>query len=217
MTATTTSHKHPAPRAARARTFAAILAIALLAWGCRKPADTQVTPPGDSQTTVPETPGQACAATAEWPDERIPMPPDWAPELPAGYELLRFSPGMYKPERDDYFSYVFALMWDRPGALDSEQLSDILDQYYRGLTSAVAAAKKLNVPTDEISVKVTGAIPAFRATVEMWEPFVTGQKITIEMDLAVGVSCLAAKVSPKPRDHAVWQELATAAACLPCP
>lgn len=196
------------------------LAIALTAlfWtGCGKPADPKAAASGAGETAAPKTPGEACAAITDWPDERIPMPPEWAPELPKGYELLRFSPGMYKAERDDYFSYVFALMWERPSAPDLEELTSILDQYYRGLTKAVAAAKKLDIPADDVSVKVTGKVPFYRATVNMYEPFVTGEKITLEMDITLGVSCLGARVSPKPRDHAVWDQLRIAAACLPCP
>lgn len=192
--------------------------LALVATGCKK-SEPPAAQPDDGQTAARSnlTPGQACDAIADWKDERIPMPPEWAPGLPEGYELLRFAPGMYKPDQDDYFSYVFALMWKTSDAPDTEQLTNILDQYYRGLTKAVAAAKKLDIPADDVSVKVTGKVPNFRATVEMYEPFVTGERITLEMDITLGVSCMGAKVSPKARDHAVWTKLATAAACLPCP
>lgn len=202
------------------RAGATIAMCAVLATGCGKSAEpgvSQAAPAKDSLPIASMTPAEACAAITDWPDERIPMPPEWAPGLPEGYELLRFSPGMYKPESDDYFSYAFALMWKDPTPPDLEQLTGILDQYYRGLTKAVAEAKKLRIPADDVSVKVTGRAPNYRATVNMYEPFVTGQRITLEMDLILGVSCLNARASPRPRDHPVWQRLATAAACLPCP
>ena len=192
------------------------LATVALSTGCRKQSTPPPQPNADSQPT-PESSAEACTRIPDWPAERIPMPPEWAPDLPKGYELLRFSPGMYNPESDDYFSYIFALMWERHWTPGQEQLTEIIVHYYRGLTKAVAAAKKLDIPADDVSVKIIGTAPNFRATVEMYEPFVTGERISLKMDLTIGVSCLAARVSPKARDHRVWGQLATAAACLPCP
>lgn len=167
--------------------------------------------------TEPLDRASACDAIADWQSERIPMPSDWAPDLPRGYELIRFAPGMYQADAKDYFSYVFALMWERQPTLDQEQLTDIVEQYYRGLVRAVADAKKLDIPAEDVAVSVTGKAPEFRVLVTMYDPFVTAERITLSMDVTAGISCVQVKASPKPREHPVWRQLARAAACLPCP
>ncbi len=45
----------------------------------------------------------------EWKGERIELPPGFARDLKLkGYEEIRFAPGMFKGDADDFFSYVLA-------------------------------------------------------------------------------------------------------------
>ena len=43
-----------------------------------------------------------------WKYEKLELPLNFAPNLPyQGFEELKFAPGMFKPNTNDYFSYIF--------------------------------------------------------------------------------------------------------------
>lgn len=178
------------------------------------PAGTAASAPAPATEPAPAT-GSACAAIAGWRSEIIELPPEFAPALPAGQEELRFAPGMFKPEDDTYFTYAFVLRLADPQPLDRARLETLLDQYYQGLVAAVASERKLALPAD-VDATVTGDAPGFRATVAMYDAFVTGKPLTLHMDVTVEGACVRAAASPQPRTHRVWQDLAQATACLAC-
>lgn len=160
-------------------------------------------------------------APADWRFERIDFPLSFAPELPyQGFEELRFAPGMFKPETETYFTYVFAMKITGEAAFDAASLQSLLETYFRGLCRAVAQDKKLELDLSKISAQVKdeqGSAPSVRhfvAKVESFDPFVTGKPLTLNLEMMVievnkTDRRIFAAVSPKPADSPVWKPLRT--------
>lgn len=158
---------------------------------------------------------------ADWRFERIDFPLPFAPELKyKGFEELRFAPGMFKPETDTYFTYIFAMKITDDAALDAGALQTLLETYFRGLCGAVAKDKKLDIDTSKISSQVraeqteTQGARHFRGTVETIDAFVTGKPLTLNVEMMVidmGPTDhrIFAALSPKPTDSPVWKQLRT--------
>ena len=159
----------------------------------------------------------ACQAIVDWRSEIIELPPEFAPSLPAGREELRFAPGMFEADSETYFTYAFVLSFAAGTALDPAALKAILDAYYRGLTRAVAESKKLELPIDEIASRVEPDGQGLRATIAMYDAFVTGEALELELRMTVAGTCVTVQASPRPAGDAVWAMLEKAATCLVCP
>jgi len=178
-------------------------------------ADPPAQPTAPPQAELlPTTPG-------DWRFERIDFPLSFAPELKyEGFEELRFAPGMFKAESDTYFTYIFAMKITSEVVLDAAALQSMLETYYRGLCRTVGKESKFEIDVSKISAKVHAdqteakGIRHFRATVESFDPFVTGKPLTLNMEMIVIVANqtdhrIFAAVSPKPMDSPVWKLLRT--------
>lgn len=169
----------------------------------------------------PEAQPKLLPAPADWRFERIDFPLSFAPELKyEGFEELRFSPGMFNAESDTYFSYIFAMKINNDVTLDAAELQTLLETYFRGLCRTVAKEKKFDIDVTKISAQVQAdqldAQPGrhFRATVESFDPFVTGKPLTLNLEMIVinvnpTGKIIFAAVSPKPTDAPVWSVLRT--------
>lgn len=152
-----------------------------------------------------------CEALPGWRYERIELPPEFAPELPPGTEVLWFSPGMFDPEADDYFTYAFSLDVEG-GALEPATIDSLLLQYYRGLMHAVASSRDA-APQHEAVVTMTA--PGKEATIELSDEFTTGETITLHlrMSTAAGSDCLRVLATARPTE-VNWAELGKSHTCL---
>ncbi len=158
-------------------------------------------------------------APADWRFERIDFPLPFAPELKyQGFEELCFAPGMFKPESETYFTYIFAMKITDDATLDAAALQTLLETYFRGLCGAVAKDKKLDIDISKISAQVRADQPEaapvrhFRATAEIVDAFVTGKPLTLNVEMMViDVSKadrrIFAALSPKPTDSPIWKQL----------
>ena len=55
-----------------------------------------------------EAPADELIFKTDWKGERIVLPPKFAPDMKlTGVEEIRFAPGMFKPESETFFTYVF--------------------------------------------------------------------------------------------------------------
>ncbi|BBM85296.1 hypothetical protein [Candidatus Uabimicrobium amorphum] len=149
------------------------------------------------------------SAPKDWRPERIAFPLSFAPEIKYdGFEELRFAPGMFSPEKDDYFCYVFFLWIEEKVSLDQKKIHEILLAYYKGLCKAVAEKRKLELNLDDIKVSVEKTKEKeskkvkYLAVVDWYDPFVTGKKLSLHMDIELfhsednSKSILFACVSP---------------------
>jgi len=158
---------------------------------------------------------------ADWRFERIDFPLSFAPELKfKGFEELRFAPGMFKPESDTYFTYIFAMKITDDVTLDAPALQSLLETYFRGLCRTVAKEKNFDIDTSKITAQVRADQPDappirnFSCTVASFDPFVTGKSLTLNLEMIVIDTSrtdhrIFAAISPKPVDSPIWKLLRT--------
>ncbi|MDX1564889.1 MAG: PQQ-binding-like beta-propeller repeat protein, partial [Phycisphaeraceae bacterium] len=159
-----------------------------------------------------------------WRGETIQLPPGFAKDFPyRGIEEIRFAPGMFKPDRDDFFSYALVFYFPNQKPLDRKQLHAALLTYYRGLARAVGAKRKPPIQTDSFKLDlkpVEGAAGKYLATLHWVEPFATGKPQRLHLELtwrALGQtphSTLVTAASPQKKDHAIWPALRKALASV---
>ncbi len=155
-----------------------------------------------------------------WRYERLAFPLSFAPDLKyQGFEELRFAPGMFNPQSDTYFTYIFAVRLEGTHKIDSDFVRTFLFKYYRGLCKAVGADRDPPQDLEKISVSVekgedqrTGA-EVFLSEVVMFDAFVTGKPLTLNVEIVAAdnpsakATCLFALASPKPKSEKVWKLL----------
>jgi len=152
-----------------------------------------------------------------WRTETIPFPLEFAPDLPyEGLEELRFSPGMFDAESEEFWSYAF-IWWVAPDAQrDAESLSRHLETYFRGLAGAVAGSREISVGDAGFSASIEVATGGdFRGVAETFDAFVTEGEIRLHV--AGGPTRCEAQnrqaifflLSPQDFDHEVWTTLNT--------
>ena len=167
---------------------------------------------------------------AGWKSETIPFPLGFAPTLPyAGFEELRFTPGMFKAGSDEMWSYAFVWWLNGDVAFDAATLNADLAAYFGGLSLAVEQREGFD-PRDAAAVaKLASVDPAangaarWKGAVSAYDAFVTHARV--ELNLEVRVFRCAARdrtvalftVSPQPDDHAVWTRLAALRDAFRCP
>lgn len=158
---------------------------------------------------------------AGWRTETIPFPLGFAPSIPySGVEELRFAPGMFTAGSDELWTYAFVWWLDGDVAFDAATLNAELAAYFTGLSLAVEQREGFD-PKDAAAVaKLAPAGPAesgaarWEGTVSVYDAFVTHARV--ELNLEVRARRCAAQdrsvalftVSPQPKDHAVWAQLA---------
>ena len=191
-----------------------LVSLALLL-ACRPDEAPNPPPPREAPDAAPTEPEPkaetdatpSCAALPEWRYERIELPPEFAPSLPAGSETLWFAPGMFKPDAEDYFTYAFSLDWNEPIEPTATALEPMLVDYYRGLMAAVAGGE----PIREASVRVSE--DGKTATVVMSDEFTKTPEIEVSLRISGDADCLRVFATAKPSE-AVWTALQSADGCL---
>lgn len=90
-----------------------------------------------------DKPGLITGLPETWPKEVIPFPLTFAPTIPLeGIEELRFAPGMFKPDANDYFHYAFLWQLDGNPNLAKDTIQTYLRLYYNGLFVAASQSEK---------------------------------------------------------------------------
>ena len=155
-----------------------------------------------------------------WRSETIPFPLDFAPELEyEGFEELRFAPGMFDEESDDFWTYAFVWWVALDTKISSELITADLESYFRGLANAVAKSREFD-PGDtayEVTLQETpspyGTETFFDAFVDTFDPFVTRDALSLHGRVEV-VRCHKEEhtavlflFSPKSRSDSVWESL----------
>jgi len=163
-------------------------------------------------------------APKDWKQETIALPPGFARDMKfKGNEHIRFAPGMFKPESDSFFSYLFVFELEQKQELKPKVVKQEFLKYYRGLAVAVLGDKgpKIDPATFTLKIKpdakkkqpAAGQPKVSSSTGELnWvEPFVTKkpQKLRLEIQTWKGEkhTYMFVCVSPKPKDAAIWKQL----------
>ena len=148
-----------------------------------------------------------------WGKETISIPLSFAPEIKlSGIEELRFSPGMFSEEEQDYWSYLF-VWWLEEDQLPKESLEENLGKYFTGLAAEIASFKK---------IKASGT--TYKVSLENNAQSIFGRSSIVEKGLISEIPELNIKIdqyhcepqkrlavvfelSPKPFEHLNWQIL----------
>jgi hypothetical protein len=152
-----------------------------------------------------------------WSSETLPFPLQFAPQIDhEGLEELRFSPGMFDPEAEDFFSYAF-VWWLPPDTLFSaEALARDLELYFAGLAESVAESRGLERPGSphRVEMRTVSREPVeFVGLVETFDAFASEAPVYLMLRGRV-VRCTAEshtavlfELSPQPESHEVWRRL----------
>lgn len=217
--------------AARAQAMAASATIAwLAACAACEPDITQ--PAKETAKAAPQSVEAPSAPPAEagpfawpvpagWRTETIPFPLGFAPSLPySGVEELRFASGMFTAGSEELWTYAFVWWLDGEVAFDATTLNADLAAYFNGLALAVEQREGFD-PKDAAAVaklapasSAEAGVARWEGTVDAYDAFVAHARV--ELNLEVRAFRCAAQdrtvalftVSPQPKGHAVWTQLA---------
>jgi len=168
--------------------------------------------PEQKSELLPETP-------PDWRFERIEFPLPFAPSIKyEGFEELRFAPGMFNAKSDTYFTYLFAVKIADRVSVDAAMLKLFLETYYRGLCKTVAEGTEFAIDEAKIAAVVAEDhfeapnARHFHATLNSFDPFVTGQPLKLHLEMIVFTAGpadhrICAAVSPKTNESPVWKLL----------
>ncbi len=185
-----------------------LLVLVLLA-SAAGPASGQE--PGTLPFTLPTPEG--------WRTETLPFPLSFAPELEyTGLEELRFSPGMFDAESEQFWTYAFVWWIPLGTELKPAKLAADLEAYFRGLARAVAASQEFDPGELTVSARAE-ALPSadaagpFHLEVEAYDAFVTrgpvrlGGRVEVVRCSAQQRQAVVFEFSPQPESHGVWSTL----------
>jgi hypothetical protein len=192
---------------------AVLLGLSLSVTACFAQDATGESSAGASKLTV------QLEAPEKWSGETITLPPGFARDMAIkGVEVIRFAPGMFDPQAEDFFSYALVFWLPETKPLTEKQLHDEFLKYYRGLATAVARGRKLGVDPQNFKLKLTAVEKkphSWRAELEWAEPFRTGQAQTLRFAISSSESAehngllLSIAASPQPHEQAIWKQLDT--------
>jgi hypothetical protein len=170
-------------------------------------------------------PAYQVPAPKGWGKETIALRPGFAPEMKwKGTEELRFAPGMFKADADDFFSYALLFWLPDDAQIDAKTIERELLAYYRGLAEAVLKDKKKEVDGTKFTLTITDAkqpdkrssgelVAGYVGELKWTEPFSTGKPQTLRLEIHTWPSekhkhhCVFICVSPQPETAAVWKTL----------
>ena len=148
----------------------------------------------------------------DWNREEIALPPQFAPNLPAGKEVLLFAPGMFDADSEDFWSYVF-LMQIQENSMSNQRMVEIFELYFDGLIASVAEGRDEEVGKDpaQVYMQVLGH-GVYEMQIDLIDAFVTMEPLSLHLSVEVlpdesGTSLLRVMVSPMPKEHKVWSQL----------
>ncbi|WP_196892034.1 hypothetical protein [Aureivirga marina] len=147
-----------------------------------------------------------------WTYEKIEFPLGFATDITYdGFEELRFSPEMFKLNKEHYFTYIFALVLEGNPVFEEKELTDFLEKYYKGLADAVARGKEQKIDLNEIKIRLINKEGgSFVYEIDFLDTFTNGQKIQLKMEIEVYTKkkekVVLALVSANESEK-VWKEL----------
>ena len=152
------------------------------------------------------------ATLDDWYREEIALPPQFAPEMSTGEEILLFAPGMFDTAADDFWSYVFLMKIEETEMSDSRIL-ELFEGYYDGLLTTVAEGRGENIGDDPATVVMQSLGDGkYVMEIDLVEAFVTMKALHLHLlvevqSLSPGQTLLRVQASPKAREHKVWSQL----------
>lgn len=159
-----------------------------------------------------------------WRSETMKLPLPFAPDMKfRGLDELRFAPGMFKSDRDDFFTYMFVMSLE-PGQEVTEQVikKEFL-AYYRGIAKVVGKQAKDDVAKFSLAMKKNPKASKtpkdvqepveYHAELTWVEPFVTRKSHELKLEIQSfsfadsDRDYLFVCASPQPRTHDIWTKM----------
>ena len=154
-----------------------------------------------------------------WRTETIPFPLEFAPDLDyKGIEELRFAPGMFNAEAEDFGSYAFVWWLPEETQISAIRLEKDLKTYFRGLATAVAADREFDPgnPKHDVQIRRQSEEPeVYVGFVQTFDSFVTRDAAFLMLKGVVRHCTSSQRVavlftlSPQPESHPIWKDLDT--------
>lgn len=153
-------------------------------------------------------------APDHWNSEQIDFPLAFAPEIELeGFEDLRFAPGWSDPQSEEFWTYHFTWVLDKPVKLDKDYLEATFSIYFDGLTRTV-----LNQTTDSsVQEKPEKTISQFQktesgftGTIKIFDAFHSMESLTLNCKVqerictASGKQLVSFDLTPEPLDNQIW-------------
>eukprot|EP00913_Durusdinium_trenchii_P006249 g5861.t1 len=164
----------------------------------------------DANTGAP--PG--LGAVEDWIPETIELPPGFAPDWPAGTEMLLFPPGWRDPGSEAFWSYAIVAWIDEPQP-DGDRVAELVESYYNGLMSAFGVGRegRAHLPV-RVELETAGE-RAYRGTMRLTDGFATFKPIEVSLRIETrpvdgGRSAISLRASPQGDAHAIWEALGNA-------
>ena len=152
-----------------------------------------------------------------WRTETLSLPTGFAKDMKlTGFEEVRFAPGMFHPEAEDFFTYCFVFCLPNQTPPDEKLLTTELLKYYRGLAVAVTRRSGIDVEPDSFKLKITPVKDSKTKSIAVmtWiEPFATQKPQTLNLEIeslldsSINGCLLKIAVSPKPHEDDVWKPM----------
>lgn len=173
---------------------------------------------GLSEAAVAEEPIRVEIDTPKgWRTETLSLPTGFAKDMKlTGFEEVRFAPGMFRPDAEDFFTYCFVFCLPNQTPPNQKVLTEELLKYYRGLAVAVTRRSGIDVKPASFTLKITPVKDSKSKSraVMMWiEPFATRKPQTLNLEIesvldsSIKGCVLKIAVSPKPHDEDVWMPM----------
>jgi len=171
-----------------------------------------------SEATIAEEPIRVEIETPKgWRTETLSLPTGFAKDMKlTGFEEVRFAPGMFRPDAEDFFTYCFVFCLPDQAPPNPKVLTEELLKYYRGLAVAVTRRSGIDVKSASFTLKITPVKDSktkSRGVMTWIEPFATRKPQTLNLEIesvlvsSVKGCLLKIAVSPKPRDGNVWKPM----------
>jgi hypothetical protein len=152
-----------------------------------------------------------------WRTETLSLPTGFAKDMKlTGFEEVRFAPGMFRPDAEDFFTYCFVFCLPDQTPPNQKVLTEELLKYYRGLAVAVTRRSGIDVKPASFTLKITPVKDSktkSRAVMTWIEPFATRKAQTLNLEIesvlesSIKGGLLKIAVSPKPHKADVWKPM----------
>lgn len=134
----------------------------------------------------------------KWGGERISLPPKFAPNMKLkGIEEIRFAPGMFKPDKKDFFTYVFVFSVSEDQKLTDAVIKQEILVYYQGLSGGLMKRKGKDIDVTEFTFEMkkakaakggpkgvkADAITQYSGQLDWIEPFATGEAQVLHFEI----------------------------------
>ncbi|MDX1463093.1 MAG: hypothetical protein R3359_08555 [Marinirhabdus sp.] len=151
---------------------------------------------------------------ADWGQEIIPFPIDWAPGMDvAGYEELRFAPNWKNQQNEQFWTLAIAYKVEAQTPMSLARIQQNFEAYFNGLMHPNHWAQVFPDPVFQLVVDESIMELSYRGKLKVFDGFHTGKMITLNV-LANQTFCPKTKqtlvvfyVTPQAFDHAIWNSL----------